>query len=200
MSSFSINIANLPNLKKQLDNIPKDIEKKVRLEMTAFGMDVVRDAKALAPVDEAHLKSSISYAFGVADKGLSVEIIVATDYAAYLEFGTRSFASNLVATLPPDWQSFAATFRGPGGGSFAELVERLTEWVRRKGIAAQMEYVRAKPKRLGRKKVQAGQDYAAAYMIALSILKKGIKAHPFLYPAVQYNKAILIDNLNALFK
>lgn len=208
MSSFKIDLTGIPELLKKLTEIPKNAEKQVYAEFTATGTDIVRDAKALAPVDEGHLKSSISFQVTKGVKGPELEIIVATDYAAYVEFGTRSFAAAYVSSLPPDWQTFAATFKGPGGGSFAELVDRLTRWVRLKGISGEYQYVTQKPKRIGAsgkgpqfatgKARNEAEDYNTAYLIALSILKKGIKAHPFLYPAVNYHKDILIKNLKEI--
>ena len=107
---------------------------------------------------------------------MAVEIVVAANYAAYLEFGTRGFAAAYVATLPTEWQVFAAQFKG-GGGSFEDFFMNIIDWVKRKGI-----------------------EPAAAYPIAIKILRFGIAAKPFLYPAVEINKKILIDNLKAVLK
>lgn len=195
MSSFKIDIQNLPNLKAKLAQIPQNVGKQVKAELEAFGFATVEQAKRLAPVDEGHLRSSISHKVVTVDKGLVVEIVVATDYAAYLEFGTRKFAAAYVSTLPPDWQTFAATFRGPGGGSLSEMIVRLMAWVRRKGFAAQ----RTKSGNRSNSKASLHGEEQAAYAIALQILLNGVKAHPFLFPAVRDQKKLLIDRLNAQF-
>jgi hypothetical protein len=199
-NGITIKLEGLNQVQKAIRDLPKNISIEIEKQFQATGFDIVRDAKALAPVDEAHLKSSISHVVKTTEKNVLLEIVVAADYAAYIEFGTGRFAMTYVSKLPKDWQTFAREFRGPGGGTFAELVERLTEWVRRKGIAAQRSYVTKKPKRLGSKQVQAAQDYNTAYIIALSILAHGVIAHPFLYPSVEYHKPLLITSLNNLTK
>jgi hypothetical protein len=136
-----------------------------------FGQKTVADAKRAAPVDEGILRSLISYA----KAPLKVTISVNVDYAAYIEFGTRSFAQNYVSSLPTEWQTFAAQYRGGGGGSFEEFVMRLQRWCKMK---------------LG--------DEKLAYIVALSILRKGIRPHPYLIPAVEKNKIELIKRLKEL--
>lgn len=163
----------LKNIDKVFENIksyPEDLKNVINNEFKAFGIGTVNDAKRLAPVNEGVLRNSIA---SNADD-LKVTISVNIPYAAYLEFGTKSFAQSYVSTLPPDWQTFAADYKGSGGGSFKEFVMKITEWVRLKGI-----------------------DIKAAYPIALKILRTGIKPHPYLFPAFEKNKIELIKNLKA---
>lgn len=175
---FKIDITG--DVKKIFRERTRTIMDKIEKEMDAFGQGTVNDAKRLAPVDEGKLRNSITYQKIIRRALIEVEIIVATDYAAYIEFGTRGFAAKYVARLPKEWKEFAAKFRGPGGGSFDEFVMRLTRWVRIKGIAR-------------------GKDIdQAAYRIALSILRKGIKEHPFVKPAVEHNRIELLKRLKAL--
>ena len=203
MSGFTIDITG--DFEGKLNNLEEKVKKIVDDELNAFGLETVSMAKTLAPVDEGFLRNSITFE----KQPLSVEIVVAANYAAYLEFGTRGFASAYVSTLPPDWQAFAAQFKGGGGGSFQEFVMRLTEWVHRKGLGAggpgkpigvTGTYSIKTGKRTGNKATQANEDKSAAYRIALSILRKGIRARPFLFPAVEKNKEILINNLKAVIK
>ena len=147
-------------------------EKQVQFSLNAFAEDVTIDAKKFAPVDEGHLRQSINNTKGK----LSITIDVNADYAAYMEFGTRKFAAIYVASLPPDWQAFASQYKGGGGGSFNELVERITAWIER------TKYL---PKE-------------AAYAVELKILREGIKSHPFLYPAFEKNRQQLINDINAI--
>ena len=170
MSSFNIDIRG--NFESKFDKLTQDVRNIVDDELNAFGIETVAMAKTLAPVDEGFLRNSITFE----KRELVVEIIVAANYAAYLEFGTRLFAAAYVNSLPSEWQSFAAQFKG-GGGSFEDFFMRIVEWVRRKGIAPE-----------------------AAYQIAKKILRVGIRARPFLYPAVEQNKKLLIENLKAVLK
>lgn len=175
MSGFKIDIKNLGKVQDKLGKVVKTTEEKLRNEMNAFGLATVADAKRLVPVDEGVLRNSINYSLQTG-KSVVVQINVNANYAAYLEFGTRRFAAQYVSSLPADWQTFAAQFKGKGGGSFEELVMRITEWVMRKGIS----------KRVG-KQSAATTARADAYAIALSIVRNGIRPHPFLRPAVDKN-------------
>lgn len=168
MSGFTIDITGDVNAK--LDEIQKNVIAIVNDELNVFGLETVTSAKQLAPVDEGFLRNSISFV----KTDLEVEMIVAANYAAYLEFGTRSFAAAYVSTLPATWQEYAASFKGNGGG-FEDYFRNIMEWVKRKGI-----------------------DPKAAYPIAISILRKGIRPHPFLYPAVEENLIKLKQNLSTI--
>ena len=170
MSSLNIEIKG--DFEGKMNNLEEKVKAIVDDELNAFGLTTVADAKKMAPVDEGFLRNSITFE----KMGLTVEIVVAANYAAYLEFGTRAFAAAYVATLPAEWQAFAAQFKG-GGGSFEDFFMNIVEWVRRKGIAPE-----------------------AAYPIAKKIARFGIAAKPFLYPAIEVNKKILIDNLKAVLK
>lgn len=198
MSSIKIELSGLEKVKKAIRDVPKNSATQIAEQLNAFGFDTVRDAQTFAPTDEAHLKNSISYIKATA-RNLVVEVVVATNYAAYLEFGTRSFAAAYVSTLPANWQAFAKEYKGPAGsGSLEEMLLRIMEWVRRKGIAG--TYSVKTKRRTGNKGARDFEDAEAAYPIALAILRKGIRAHPFLYPAVTKNKELLVNRLNSLFK
>lgn len=195
MSSITIKLTGLEGLRSKIKNLSKEASNEIAAEFKAFGENTVRDAKEAAPVDEGHLRSSISSVTTVTPTNINTEIIVATDYAAYIEFGTKRFAEKYVATLPPDWKTFAAEFRGKGGGTVEQLLERLTAWVMRKGFAA----YRTKSDNASKSKNSIQAQESAAYIIALRILQNGVRPHPFLFPAVKKNRKILIDNLNKRF-
>jgi hypothetical protein len=107
----------------------------------------------------------------------SASVTASTKYAAYIEFGTRKFAAAYVSSLPADWQTYAATFKGKTGGTFKQFLLSIIGWVSRKGI-----------------------DKKAAYPIARKIMIDGIKPKPFLYPSVNKTLPVLRKNLRAIFK
>ena len=173
------------NIKMQgLDVAFASIDKKVKLfeqdikeELNEWANGTALRAKQLAPTDEGHLKGAINPDY-VTGKELKASVTVAVNYAAYLEFGTKKYAAAYVSSLPSDWQTFASEFKGGGAsGGFKEFVKNITEWVARKGI-----------------------EKSAAYPIALSIIRNGIKQRPYLYPAVMENNKKLVANLKNLFK
>lgn len=190
MAFSTIQISGIDATLKKLDI--KAYEPEIQKAFEKFGVNAEREAKRLAPVDEGHLRSAIFQQPGV----LQVTVGCAVDYAAYLEFGTRSFAAEYVASLPATWRELAATFKGAGGGSFEEMVLRITEWVKRKGFAA----IRTASGNKSKSVASNAAQNEAAYLIARSICIKGIKPHPFLYPAVELAQIQLLKNLNAIGK
>lgn len=178
MSSFNVQISGLNKVIERFKQLPKEVEDKLQLRLNEFAINTANDAKQFCPVDEGFLRNSIHPDL----KKLQVSVVVAANYSSFIEFGTRRFAAQYVASLPADWQAFAAQFRGKGGGSFEELVMRIKRWVQKKGIS------------------EKGKSDSAAYAIALSIIRNGIHAQPFLYPAWQANIIKLEENLKADFK
>lgn len=173
MATFSIKAKGVDTVLKAIAEKSARAAQVLNDEMNQFGITTVNDAKNNAPVDEGELRRQISYV----KTDLKVTVSVNVDYAAYLEFGTRSFAAAYVNSLPAEWQTFAAQFKGGGGGSFDEFVMRLQRWCRLK---------------LG--------DEQLAYVVARSIMIKGIRPHPYFVPAVEKNRIELIKTLTALFK
>lgn len=168
MISFKIDTS---GVKAKFEKAGVEVKVQVSNELTRFSLLTANQAKAMAPVDEGFLRNAIAPK-PATPENLTASVVVATNYAAYIEFGTRSFAASYVSSLPPDWQSYAAQFKGSTGGGFSDFLLHITEWVKRKGI---------EPK--------------AAYPIALSILRKGIKPHPFFYPSVRDNYKLLLERL-----
>ncbi len=187
---LTFQIKNLDKITEEIKNAPKEMDRIINNELEAFGKNMVNTAKYLAPVNEGTLKNSITSEL-TADKQLTVGTKL--EYAPYVEFGTKSFAQYQVATLPPDWQTFAAEFKGQGGGSFQQMVMYLTMWVHQKGLGSGYQapigitgtYSIKTRKRTGNKTLQNMQDKQAAYLIARKILRVGIHATPFFYPAFE---------------
>ena len=201
MSSFTLKLEGLDQVKKEMVILTKKAEQDVIDELNNFGEGTVEDAVRnlsrpypQGATDNGKLKNSISY-IPATSGNYSVEVVVNATYAAFVEFGTRKFAASYVASLPTDWQQFAATFKGSGGGTFTEFIKRLVEWVKRKGFAADV----TKGGNKSNSKSSLHKQEQAAYAIALHILLVGSRPHPFLYPAVLKNRQLLIERLNKLF-
>lgn len=194
MSGFTFEIKGADAAVKRTEEMVKKARANAQDALNAFGLNVERDAKRLAPADEGNLRNSINYKPG----NLSVTVTVGVNYAAYLEFGTRKFAAKYVATLPADWQSYAATFKGKGSGSMDEFIQNIMEWVRRKGIGADT----TGSGNVSSSRSSLDKQQQAAYWIALNILQNGIRPHPFLYPAIYQTGHLkeLKKQLNNIFK
>jgi HK97 gp10 family phage protein len=200
-----------------INKIAKDTEFKVKEALVDFGTKVETQAKRDAPADEGKLRNSINATYP--KNGLSVEVTVAADYAAYMEFGTRKFAAQYVATLPQDWQAYAATFKGGGGGTFDQFVLAMMEWVKRKGLRLDNNkmYEQSdsftltgklrKDKKIGgrkKKTILEGQQQLA-YIIAKKIMIEGVRpqgknGQGYLYPAVKKYTPELITDIKNIFK
>jgi HK97 gp10 family phage protein len=127
----------------------------------ATAMQVNTEAKQQAPANYGKLRQSIIN--NVSDHGLRVAIEVGVKYGAFVEFGTGVYVQ-----VPAELQQEALKFKGMKTGSFSDFLKTIEDWCKRKGIS---------------------ED--AAYPIAMSILKKGVKPQPYLYPAyVKYRKEI----------
>ncbi len=188
---LSIKLNGLDNLIATVEKTAKRAESETKVALTKFAKNTETEAKRLAPANEGRLRNSIN---GTVD-GFTAKITVTADYAAYLEFGTRKFAARYVATLPQDWQSYAATFRGKGGGTFDQFIQDIMQWVRQKGIGG----LKTKSGRTSESKSSLDAMQQAAYAIALNILQNGIRPQPFVYPAVTKNTPVLEADIKKVF-
>lgn len=184
-------VIKIEGLSKALSRLDvKEFEPQIQGCFDKFGIRVELLAKQAAPVDEGHLKGAIFQQPG----RLSSTVGCSVNYAAYLEFGTRKYAAVYVATLPATWQELAAKSKGGAGGSFEEFVARLTLWVIRKGIGATI----TKSGGNSKSKLAIANQHEVAYLIARKIMREGIKAQPFLYPAFNIAKDELLSQLKAI--
>jgi len=194
---MQLEVKGLDTLIKKMDKLAADVQKEVQAELNAWADDTATNAKSLVSAnssDEGALLRSISPLYGNG----TASVVASAKYAAYIEFGTRKYAAAYVATLPADWQAYAATFKGKAGGDYFEFLNAILDWVQRKGITAR--YSVKTRKRLRNSKADDERLVDAAQAIALSILRNGIPAKPFLYPSVNKTLPTLKKKLRAIFK
>ena len=161
--------------------------------LTAGASDIATEAKTRAPKDIGGLASSINVDNS---KPLEKHVTVNAFYAPFVEFGTGKYAAQTVSGLPADWQAFAGQFKGKkGGGNLDEFLANMMAWVKRKGIHGKTAGGRSKT---GKK---ADADiYNIAYVMTISILRNGIHAHPFLFPAYDNNRKQIMDDVEKVLK
>ena len=106
------------------------------------------------------------------------------------------YAAAYVPSLPSDWQTFAASYKGKGNGDYYDFLNAILDWVKRKGLSDVTNSYTGK--KVGGKAAIENQ-VVLAEAIAWSILKKGIKAQPFLYPASQQALPQLTADLKRIF-
>jgi len=191
---IKIDISGFDKALADVNSLATKAKQDVKFALVDFGTSVERDAKRLAPADEGKLRNSINSVYNATN--MTVTITAASDYAAYMEFGTRKFAAQYVATLPQDWKTYAATFKGKGGGNFDAFLKAIMEWVRRKGIGG----LQTKSGNVSKSKDSLAQQKSVAYLIAMKILREGVRPQPFLRPAVVAHTPKLISDIEKIFK
>jgi len=191
MASFEIK--NLSAIFTQIDNYSNNLKSSLKKEINNWAAEVVSLAKQKSPVNNGKLRNAITADYAT-ESELVAKVSVLVNYAAYVEFGTRGYASNYVSSLPNDWQTYASSFRGKGaGGTFDDFLLAIMEWVKDKGLAG--TYSVKTQRRTGAKGGQIFEDAEVAYPIALSILRKGIRPQPYLYPAYKEAEKNLLERL-----
>jgi hypothetical protein len=185
----------------KFDSLTKDNQSKIQSALNDFADKTALDAKNLVSskeiTDEGRLLNSIYPLYGNSSAG----VIVNNKYAAYMEFGTRKFASSYISSLPTEWKDYAMKFHGKSqwGGSFKDFIESIMGWMKRKGIQGGTYSVKTR-RRKGNKIKKEAEDKSVAYAIARKIMKDGIRARPFLYPAVNSNLPKLRQDLLNILK
>jgi HK97 gp10 family phage protein len=195
-NSLFIDVSKFNEAIKKIGSIKNGLINDIDGVLDAHAEDIATKAKQLAPKDIGGLVNSIS---ANKSKKLEKHIVVNVFYAAFLEFGTGKYAAEYVASLPDNWQEFAATFKGQKGeGTFDEFILRIIEWVHRIGAAGRFSV--KTQRRLGTKSQQNFEDAEAAYQIVLAILRKGIHPHPYLFPAFEQQKPLLLKDIESILK
>lgn len=161
---------------KGFERLVKEFPNEVSDVLNASAEDIERNAKAKAPKDRgaSGLAGSISKTI---TNPLVKHITANAPYAAYVEFGTGKLAAQGVASLPPDYKTYAAQFRtGAGKRSIKGLLFILMDWFDRHGI----------------------KDKQHRYHIAKKIFLNGTHPHPFMIPALIDQQKIIIRDMFAL--
>lgn len=168
---FKVSIQGFNSVKAQFAAETSRLTNIVDGELEAAAKEWVTLAKRDAPADQGALVGAIS---SYPNGSLKYEIVAQKFYAPFMEFGTKGKYRPI-----PGTENIAAQFKGYKGGDFQEMLRMIELWVNRKGITG--TYSVKTRKRTGSKSVQSSQNKSAAFAIALSILKHGIKPHPYFF-------------------
>lgn len=177
----------------KLQKVKNVVTREIDGELLTSANTIVKDAKRMAPANFGELKNSIDFqkkAF------LRFEIFADAYYAPYLEFGTRAKVK-----IPSEMSAVAAQVQARGKrGTWAEFVDNIQDWIKKKGIAATQIKQNKGGKNKGKFRKagalsQAIYERQLAFLIARKIYKNGINPQPFLYPAWLKNKPVLIQRI-----
>ena len=175
-NSIYIDVSQFSKVSEKFKSLEKEIIEKIDSVLDANAEDIATKAKQLASVDIGGLRNSISADHS---KLLEKHIVANSVYAAVVEFGAGAYAAQYVSTLPETWQQYSAKFRGtkkPGH------LLKIQEWVRRKGIATAKDYK------------------SVGYLIYRSIQIHGIHPHPFMFPAFEAQRPVIINDIENILK
>lgn len=189
MAGFVLNLNGFEQLEKKLKTLNENIVEGVDKEINASALRIQKAAKRAAPVNFGTLRNSI---ITESPSKLTAKIVVGASYGAFVEFGTGGKVS-----IPSGYESLANQFKGQKTGSYYDFLMALVDWIKKKGIKAGTYNISTR-RRVGNKATKFNEDVIMAERIAYSILKKGIRAQPYLIPAYEAEKPRLIQNLKRL--
>lgn len=176
---IKVEVKGLRELQAVLTNTPKRLSNQVSGVLEQGAKDWVRNAKRDVPKNYGKLAQTISY---TKDSAHKFSIVVMSDYAAYVEFGTKGKYQAI-----PGAEDEAAKHKGKGSGTFYDFVVAIYEWVKKKGIA------RITNSYTGRSRTKKDDLLLVAERIAWSILKNGINPHPFFFK----QKGVVLPKMEA---
>ena len=109
MSGFNISLSGLQSTINRLKKTGDDIAVEVDVAIGGGMLDMAKSAQRLCPVDDGYLRASISAS---RVEFLTWGLVAQKDYAAYVEFGTKSNVK-----IPKGLEAYAKRFqRGDGTG------------------------------------------------------------------------------------
>ena len=187
MAGIFFNVTEFDEAIIKLESLTQKLKNQIIDETNASALKIQSEAKKAAPANFGTLRGSIHLK---EEGGIDKKVyIVGSDlsYAPYVEFGTGGKVNT------QGYNEFANTFRGKTGGTFQDMLKALVLWVKRKGITG--TYSIKTQRRTGSRKVQSKENDSAAYAIALSILRKGLRPQPYLIPAYETEVSLLKDRI-----
>lgn len=185
--SAKVQITGLKAVQVQFEKLARTLPKNVDAVLSAGVDKMVRDAKADVPVDMGVMKGGITkQKNGEADYSM----VSNASYSAYIEFGTKG---NYTPIPGVD----ASEFKGKGDRD-GKFFENILAWVKRKKLAG--TYSVKTRRRTGKKADRQREDEQVAFAIYLSILKHGIKPHPFFFKQGDKHGPAIIKAIEQLAK
>lgn len=177
---------------QEFNSKSKNLKEIVSTELQAAAAEFVSGARRDAPIDQGALKGSISYYM---DGEFDAVIVAQKFYAPFMEFGTKGKYKAI-----PGTEHIAAAFKGYKGGDFNEFLRMIVRWVKRKGISG--TYSVKTKKRTGSTKNNQRyiEDLEVAFPIALSIIRHGVKPHPFFFKQQDIVWPKMVSNIEKRLK
>lgn len=161
-----ITLIGFKQYEKRLRDASTGFRRQADAEASAAATNIANEARNRAPHFDGKLRASIH----TTGRDGRYEVLVSANYAAYIEFGTRSRVR-----IPPELAGYAGQFKGSTGRTAAEAKKAIYEWCRKKGI-----------------------EKSRWWFIFISIMVYGIRAQPFLFPSVDAEQPRFYARIRAL--
>ena len=189
MAKFTVNITGIKEITKKIKDMPHqmaaEIDARIDDSMQAMRAGAIRDA----PGDNANLRQGIGYA---RTGKMTYELFSNAHYSPYMEFGTKG---RYKAIPGIDASQFKRKTAAAGGKGFYDSI---LSWVKRKKIAG--SYSVKSRRRTGNKVDQQIEDEQTAFAIYLSIMRHGVKPHPFFFKQLAAQQPKLIADIENAIK
>jgi hypothetical protein len=169
-----VKLSGFKEYRQKLRRAPERIRQLIDAEVEDAARDWAERAVNSAPADEGFLRNGID----AIKNGKNWEVISRAAYSAYMEWGTGSLVE-----IPAEYSNYAQTFRGKTEGTFEQMLASLVGWVKRKGIES-----------------DPTQIVNIAFLIALKILRVGVRPHPFFFIHKAAIQIKLLARLKMIFK
>jgi hypothetical protein len=183
----TLKINGLKEYQAQIKALPAALEKRGNAIIQNNLLEMARNAKADAPVDMGRLKNAISVK---QNKPLDWSLVCQAAYAVYIEFGTKGRYQPIPGVDPSEFKGAGGTEGGKG------FYDSILEWVQRNHIVGTFNV--ATKRREGSKLDKQIEDEQTAFAIYLSIIRHGIKPHPFFFKQGPRQEAKIYADFNQL--
>jgi hypothetical protein len=184
MARVTVSIGGLKELQSSIKRLPKKLATEIDAEIEVALNEAVGLAKRDAPSNEANLIRGIN---AKKEKSLNWTFNSNAYYSVFMEFGTKSKYQPIPGVDPSE---FKADGTGKSGKGFYDSI---LDWVKRKKITG--TYSVKSQRRVGSKTDQQIEDEQTAFAIYLSIIRHGVKPHPFFFKQVDKVGPKLISNI-----
>lgn len=165
----TINLQGINKVLGDINALPAKLKPEIKGELEEASRRFVAQAKRDAPGDQGLLRGEISYQ---PTGDLQFEVVSATNYAGFIEFGTRTRVQ-----VPAGLEAVAAELRNGGTASSLTAKQAIYDWCKRKGIAPRLWFP-----------------------IYRSVMTKGIKAHPYFFKQIEDIQPRLIQNIKRVIE
>lgn len=168
---MSVTVTGIPELQRDLGRLEGTLRAGLTTELGRAATRIQSQAKADAPIDMGALRDSIRTE--VDEREASASVGSDAHYARFIEFGTGPMGKNSHLDALAEQARVELGYEyGPKGGF--PPIPVMEAWCQRHGIPVE-----------------------AAFAIALTIRRRGTRAQPFLYPAVEAEAVTLPSRLDA---